>query len=108
MPPSTRWSPRSSARSTKPGTRSPTRAVEDVLRGTIGLVKAEYLDAAAREWLDAAAALRWVQQPVTVATLLVEVTDRLAGRTAELNAAGDRELARLGAVAPRAPTKLPL
>ena len=38
-------------------------------------------------------------QPVTVATLLVEVTDRLAGRTAELNAAGDRELARLGAVA---------
>lgn len=76
------------------------RAVEDVLRGTIGLVKAEHL--------DAAAALRRVQQPVTVATLLVEVTDRLAGRTAELNAAGDRELARLGAVAPMAPTKLPL
>ena len=77
------------------------RAVEDVLRGTIGLVKAAHLDAAAREWLDAAAALRRLQQPVTVATLLVEVT-------AELNAAGDRELARLGAIAPKAPTKLPL
>lgn len=81
------------------------RAVEDVLRPAMGLAREIDLDAAARQWLDAAAALRRMQQPVTVGTLLFRVTGTRAAGTRDLNAEGDRELAALGGQVPPVPTQ---
>lgn len=81
------------------------RAVEDVLRPAMGLAKGLDIDHAARQWLDAAAALRRAQQPVTVGTLLFRVTGSRAAGTRDLNAEGDRELASLGGQAPPIPTR---
>ena len=83
------------------------RAVEDVLRSGIGLAKPISLDVAAAAWLDAAAHLRRAHIPVTVATLLMRVTDALSERTRDLNSNGDSELAKLGGSPPTEPAKIP-
>lgn len=81
------------------------RAVEDVLRPAMGLARDLDVDHAARQWLDAAAALRRAQQPVTVGTLLFRVTGACVAGKRDLNAEGDRDLASLGGNAPAVPMK---
>lgn len=82
--------------------------MEDVLASSIGLARAiTSLDLAAVAWLDAAAALRRAQQPVTPITLLMRVTDTLVHQTDALNTHGDRELRALGGDPPTEPVKIP-
>ena len=85
------------------------RAVEDALRGFRGLRNGDDVVAAAREWLDAAAALRVDGVPVTAQSLLVQVTTRrgpaAGARTESLNDRGDAELGQLGVKPADSPVK---
>ena len=85
------------------------RAVEDALRGFRGLRNGDDVVAAAREWLDAAAALRVDGVPVTAQSLLAQVTTRrgpaAGARTESLNDRGDAELGQLGVKPADSPVK---